>query len=154
PEIPLKAAPSVRYLARKLGIDLSGVRGTGPDGRILMGDLAAQVVPAGGEGRRPAPGPRPAYGTPRTRLKLQGIRRKIAEHMVRAKRIIPHYSYVDECEVTDLVRLRDSVRETFAQVGIKLTFLAFFVKAVTEALKEVPIVNASLDDEAGEIILH
>jgi pyruvate dehydrogenase E2 component (dihydrolipoamide acetyltransferase)/2-oxoisovalerate dehydrogenase E2 component (dihydrolipoyl transacylase) len=74
--------------------------------------------------------------------------------MVLAKRSIPHYSYVDECEVTDLVRLRESLRETYQQAGIKLTYLAFFVKAVVAALKEVPLVNASLDEEAGEIVLH
>jgi pyruvate dehydrogenase E2 component (dihydrolipoamide acetyltransferase)/2-oxoisovalerate dehydrogenase E2 component (dihydrolipoyl transacylase) len=74
--------------------------------------------------------------------------------MVRAKQVIPHYSYVDECDVTDLARLRESLKEPFAQAGVKLTYLAFCVKAVAAALKDVPIVNASLDDDAGEIVLH
>jgi pyruvate dehydrogenase E2 component (dihydrolipoamide acetyltransferase)/2-oxoisovalerate dehydrogenase E2 component (dihydrolipoyl transacylase) len=154
PGLPVKAAPSVRYLAQKLGIELSGVRGTGPGGRILIGDLAPHMAPADGEPRRAVAEPRPDYGKPGTRIKLQGIRRKIAEHMVLAKRTIPHYSYVDECDVTELVRLRESLREAFAQAGVKLTFLAFFVKAVTAALKEVPLVNASLDEGSGEIVLH
>src|SRR5690606_8366108 len=71
-----------------------------------------------------------------------------------AKRTIPHYSYVDECDVTELVRLRESLREPLAKRGVKLTYLAFFVKAAALALKEVPIVNSSLDEEAGEIVLH
>jgi 2-oxoisovalerate dehydrogenase E2 component (dihydrolipoyl transacylase) len=154
PDSPIKAAPSVRYMARKLGIDLGRVRGTGPEGRILIGDLSAHVMAPDGKGRPPAAEPRPDYGTPGSRIKLQGLRRRIAEHMVHAKRTIPHYTYVEECDVTDLVRLRESVKEPFARAGVKITFLAFFVKAVTVALKEVPLVNASLDEEAGEIVLH
>jgi pyruvate dehydrogenase E2 component (dihydrolipoamide acetyltransferase)/2-oxoisovalerate dehydrogenase E2 component (dihydrolipoyl transacylase) len=61
---------------------------------------------------------------------------------------------MDECDVTDLVRLRDSLRDVYTKAGVRLTYLAFIVKAVTAALKEVPIVNASLDDAAGEIVLH
>jgi pyruvate dehydrogenase E2 component (dihydrolipoamide acetyltransferase)/2-oxoisovalerate dehydrogenase E2 component (dihydrolipoyl transacylase) len=78
----------------------------------------------------------------------------MAEHMVRAKQVIPHATYIDECDVTELVRLRDSLRERFTKFGIKLTFLPFFVKAVTEALKEIPIVNSSLEEQAAEIVLH
>src|SRR5207302_4884611 len=119
----VRAAPSVRLMARKLGIDLAHVHGSGPEGRILVGDLAAQMTPADLKAPRPAES-RPDYGTPGTRIKMLGLRRKIAEHMVQAKRAIPHYSYVDECEVTDLVRLRESLKDTFARAGVKLTYLA------------------------------
>ena len=94
------------------------------------------------------------FGKPGTRIKFQGLRRKIAERMVESKRTIPHYGYVDECNVTELVRLRASLKETLARQGVKLTYLAFFVKAVVDALQEVPIVNASLDEAGGEIVLH
>jgi pyruvate dehydrogenase E2 component (dihydrolipoamide acetyltransferase)/2-oxoisovalerate dehydrogenase E2 component (dihydrolipoyl transacylase) len=155
-DLPLRAAPSVRYLARKLGIDLAQVHGSGPGGRILIGDLSDRLraAPSDGADKRPAPEPRPDYGTPGTRIKLHGVRRRIAEHMVLAKRTIPHYSYVDECDVTELVRLREGLRDTYARAGVKLTYLPFFVKAVVAALKEVPLVNASLDEKAGEIVLH
>jgi pyruvate dehydrogenase E2 component (dihydrolipoamide acetyltransferase)/2-oxoisovalerate dehydrogenase E2 component (dihydrolipoyl transacylase) len=155
-DLTVKAAPSVRYLARKLGIDLGRVRGTGPGGRILLDDLSAQVKTATPDGREKAAPkePRPDYGTPGTRVKLQGVRRKIAEHVVLSKRTVPHYSYMDECDVTELVRVREGLRETYAKAGVKLTYLAFVVKAVTAALKEVPLVNASLDEAAGEIVLH
>jgi len=74
--------------------------------------------------------------------------------MVLSKHAAAHYSYVDECDVSELVKLRESLREPFAGKGVRLTYLAFVVKAVAGALKEVPIVNASLDEAAGEIVLH
>jgi 2-oxoisovalerate dehydrogenase E2 component (dihydrolipoyl transacylase) len=148
----VKAAPSVRYFARQLGIDLQNVGGSGPKGRILMEDLTAQVQRA--EGGAKPPVEKQDFGKPGTRIKLQGLRRKIAERMVQSMQTIPNYGYVEECDVTDLVRLRESLRETYAQAGVKLTYLAFVVKAVAGALKDVPLVNASLDEAAGEIVLH
>lgn len=153
------AAPSVRLLARKLGIDLADVPGTGPHGRVLIGDLAPLIQTRGaGTDEKPATAGTDTskldFGTAGTRVKLVGLRRRIAEHMVEAKRQIPHYSYVDECELTDLVRLRRQLREPFARVEVKLTYLAFFVKAVARALKEIPIVNSTLDAATNEIVLH
>jgi len=147
----VKTGPAVRLMARKLGIDLGQVHGSGPQGRVLLEDLTRQVQQAGA---KPQAAPALEFGTPGTRVKFQGLRRKIAEHMVLSKRTAPHYSYVDECDVTDLVRLRESLREPFAQQGVRLTYLAFVVKAVAQALREVPIINASLDEAAGEIVLH
>ena len=152
------AAPSVRMLARKLGVDLGQVRGTGPHGRILLDDLTPYLKPRHTSTEKPAA---PAgtdtskldFGVAGTRVKLVGLRRKIAEHMVAAKRQIPHYSYIDECDFTDLVRLRGQLRDSFAAGGVKLTYLAFIVKAVVRALKEVPIVNSTFDEAAGEIAL-
>jgi pyruvate dehydrogenase E2 component (dihydrolipoamide acetyltransferase)/2-oxoisovalerate dehydrogenase E2 component (dihydrolipoyl transacylase) len=150
--LPVKAAPSVRQLARKLGIDLTAVRGSGPEGRILLEDLTPRFqAPAPADTRAPVAAD---YGKPGTRMPLQGMRRAIAQRMVLSKHTIPHYSYVDECDVTDLVRLRDSLRDPFARSSVKLTYLPFFIKAVVAALKEVPIVNSSLDEEKGEIVLH
>jgi pyruvate dehydrogenase E2 component (dihydrolipoamide acetyltransferase)/2-oxoisovalerate dehydrogenase E2 component (dihydrolipoyl transacylase) len=148
---PVKAAPTIRLMARKLGVDLARVRGSGPDGRILIDDLSRQVATTGAA--KPAI-PHADFGKPGARIKLVGIRRKIAEHMALAQQTIPHYAYVDECDVTDLVKLRTSLKEPFATKGTKLTYLAFFVKAVVAALQEVPIANASLDEGAGEILLH
>ena len=149
------AAPSVRHLARKLGIDLGRVRGSGPSGRILIDDLTALIKSAPDPAPRPAtPAPKLDYGRPGTRIKLNGLRRRIALHLVDATRRIPHYSYMDECEVTELVRVRESLREPCLKAGVKLTYLAFVIKAITEGLREVPFVNASLDDEAEEIIFH
>jgi pyruvate dehydrogenase E2 component (dihydrolipoamide acetyltransferase)/2-oxoisovalerate dehydrogenase E2 component (dihydrolipoyl transacylase) len=144
-------------LARKLGVDLARVRGSGPHGRILLDDLTPFLAPKAGSGSAPAAkpdAPKPDFGTPGTRVKLAGLRRVIAERMVAAKKQIPHYSYVDECDLTDLVRIREQLRGPLAATGVKLTYLAFFVKATAKALKEVPIVNSTYDEAAGEIVLH
>ena len=148
----VQAAPSVRYMARKLGIDLAQMQGSGPGGRILIDDLTQRIQKV--QPGAAAPEEHPEFGVAGTRIKLKGLRRKIAEHMVAAKRAIPHYSYVDEFDATPLTQLRNGLKPDFAAAGIKLTYLAFAVKAVAAALKEVPIVNSSLDEEAGEIILH
>jgi pyruvate dehydrogenase E2 component (dihydrolipoamide acetyltransferase)/2-oxoisovalerate dehydrogenase E2 component (dihydrolipoyl transacylase) len=149
--VSVRAAPSVRLMARKLGIDISGVHGSGPEGRILIEDLSHQVK---APGREPREEPRGDYGKPGQRIKLVGVRRKTAEHLVHAKHTIPHYGYVDECDVSELVRLREGLRAPFQRAGAKITYLSFLIKASVEALKEVPLVNASLDDQAGEVVLH
>jgi 2-oxoisovalerate dehydrogenase E2 component (dihydrolipoyl transacylase) len=156
------AAPSVRHLARKLGVDLTKIRGSGPGGRILLDDLTAYLnapsvlEPSAASAATKTPRiPHPLHlGSPGTRQKLVGLRRTIAERMVQSERSIPHYSYIDECEVTELVRLRSQLKESFAARGLKLTYLPFLIKAVTRALKEVPIVNSTYDESAEEIHLH
>jgi len=151
------ASPSVRHLARKLGIDLSQVQGSGPAGRILLEDVTnylqahTTVNPAPS---KPAPLPLSDFGKPGSRIPMIGLRRRIADHMTLSRRVIPDYTYVDECDITELVKLRTDLKEHFAKREVKLTYLAFFVKAVVHALKAVPIVNATLDEQAGEIVLH
>ena len=154
--LSVRASPSVRQMARKLGVDLTTLSGSGPEGRVLIDDLSHSLRPTITPPEKPAGKPSPSFdiGRPGTRVKLAGMRRRIAEHMVHSKHTIPHYSYIDECDVTDLVKLRANLKEVYERLGVKLTYLAFFVKAVAAALKEVPIVNASLDDEKGEIVLH
>jgi 2-oxoisovalerate dehydrogenase E2 component (dihydrolipoyl transacylase) len=152
PDVPIKAAPSVRFMARKLGIDINRVQGSGPQGRILIEDLGTQIAQA--STKEASPVVKPDYGAPGTRVKLHGLRRVIAERMVKSKNTIPHYTYVDECDVSEMVRLRQGLREAVAHGAGKVTYLAFFVKAVAIALREVPLVNATLNEAAGEIVLH
>jgi pyruvate/2-oxoglutarate dehydrogenase complex dihydrolipoamide acyltransferase (E2) component len=149
----VKAAPSIRHMARKLGIDLTGIRGTGPGGRILIDDLSKGISIGNAKPQAAKDSPLDV-GVAGTRIKMVGLRRKIAEHMVAAKRAIPHYTYVDEVDVTDLVHLRGLAIDHFKQNGVKLTYLAFFVRAVVRALKDVPIVNATFDEANNEIVLH
>ncbi len=149
------AAPSVRQIARKFNIDLARVRGSGPGGRILLDDLAPLLKPPKPNGQ-----PKPTehfqfdFGRAGTRIPLTGTRKKIAEKMLASKRHIPHYSYIDECDFTAVVQLRQQLSDHFYRANLKLTYLAFIVKAVTRALKEVPIVNATFDEDSHEITLH
>ncbi len=153
------AAPSVRHLARKLGVDLDRIRGTGPGGRILLDDLASHLHPRqNGTSETTAPkkpeGPSLDLGKAGSRTKLLGLRRKIAERMVESKRLIPHYAYIDECDISDLVKMRGQLKNTFSTMGVKLTFLPFFIKGVVRALKEVPVVNSTFDEANQEVTMH
>ncbi len=148
---PVAAAPSLRLLARKLGIDLTTVRGSGPGGRVLLDDLTPRLACRNGDAPKPA---RFDFGTAGTRVKLTGLRRVIAAQMVASATAIPHYTYVDECDFTELVRLRSQLKGPLAKLGVKLTYLPFVLKAVALALREVPIVNATHDDATDETTLH
>ncbi|WGV57208.1 dihydrolipoamide acetyltransferase family protein [Brevibacillus brevis] len=87
------------------------------------------------------------------RLPLKGIRKKIAEHMVKSVTIIPHVTSVDELEMDQLRALREKVKPYAEKRNIKLTFLPFFIKALVIALKEFPTLNASIDERTNEILL-
>lgn len=152
----IAAAPSVRHFARKLGINLAEVIGSGPGGRILMEDIARIVQSVKPAERKKSRSLSIAMdlGTPGTTVKLVGMRRKISEHLSHSKRTIPHFSYMDECDVTELVRLRKALRDPMLERDIKLTFLPFIVKAVALALKQFPVVNSSLDDATETIRFH
>ncbi|HEX7752233.1 MAG TPA: dihydrolipoamide acetyltransferase family protein [Novosphingobium sp.] len=143
------ASPAVRARAQALGIELFTLR-AGPDGLIRHADLDAALV-----ARAPAPKaePRPA-AEPLTgageQIKVIGLRRRIAENMAAAKRHIPHFSYVEECDVTALEALRAEMNAARGPDG-KLTLLPFLIAAICRALPEFPMINARFDDEAGVV---
>lgn len=143
-----KAMPPVRKLARQLGIDINLVSGSGPGGRVLRRDVEAFA----GNGSVAPAQPAPAYGGER-REPLRGVRRKIAERLSHAHRVIPPVTHVEECDVTELEATRQLANER-AGGELKLTFMPFIVKAVVAGLKDHPALNASLDEEAGEIVFH
>ena len=87
------------------------------------------------------------------RIPLRGLRRKVSERMVVAKQTAPHYTYVEEADMEEVVLLRAEAKALAAEHGVKLTYLPFIVRALTMALKKHPYLNASLDQEAGEIVL-
>ncbi|KYD14378.1 dihydrolipoamide acetyltransferase family protein [Caldibacillus debilis] len=158
------AMPSVRKYAREKGVDIQLVTGSGPNGRILKEDIdnylagTAKAAPAETEAKETAekPAPETAAATGEvlleTREKMSGIRRAIAKAMVQSKHTAPHVTLMDEVDVTKLVAHRKKFKEVAAEKGIKLTFLPYVVKALVSALREYPILNASIDDEAEEII--
>ncbi|MEY2690694.1 MAG: hypothetical protein RL375_4894, partial [Pseudomonadota bacterium] len=134
------ASPAVRLRARSLGIDLSSLPGSGPEGRVEHADLDAALTTGG---RRSAA----AEGT--REIRLIGLRRAIARKMQESKRHIPHYSYVEEVDVTELVALRDALNAQHGATRGELSPLAFVVRAVVRAVAACPQVNARFDDEAG-----
>jgi pyruvate dehydrogenase E2 component (dihydrolipoamide acetyltransferase) len=153
--------PPVRKLARDLGVDLTTIAGTGPDGRITREDVEAAAsgpapdptaeVPARRGPTAPsAPVPLPAGGR---REPLRGVRRLIAERMTHAHLTVPPVTHVEECDVTELDATRRLANER-APDQVKLTYMPFIVKAVTTCLKQYPALNASLDDETHEIVYH
>jgi pyruvate/2-oxoglutarate dehydrogenase complex dihydrolipoamide acyltransferase (E2) component len=149
----VKAMPPVRKLARSLGIDINLVRGSGPGGRVLREDVEAHSN--GGPARAPRDGSTPtATGSDGERREpLRGVRRKIAERMSHAHRVVPPVTHVEECDVTELEATRQLANER-SEDAIRLTFMPFIVKAVVAGLKDYPALNASLDEDAGEIVFH
>jgi pyruvate dehydrogenase E2 component (dihydrolipoamide acetyltransferase) len=140
------ATPATRKLARDIGVDIRQVAGTGRAGRITSDDVKAH----GESGPAPAAAaPKAVSHTDGVRIPFRGLRKKIAETLVRSKHTAPHATYVEEIDCTELVALR---AELNARGGDKLSFLPFIIKATVAALKKFPQMNAMLDDAAGEIL--
>jgi pyruvate dehydrogenase E2 component (dihydrolipoamide acetyltransferase) len=149
------ATPAIRKMARDLGVDISAVVPTGPDGRVTEQDVRAAAV---GAGAVPAASPsaRPVSTALQSeeRIPLKGIRRKSFENVARSKQTAAHFTVVEECDVTALKALRDRLKVPAAEQGVKLTFLPFIVKAVLYALKRHPVLNSTFDEAAQEIVIR
>ena len=149
------ASPSVRRRAWELGVDLNDVRGSGPGGRIMQADLDAAAPKRGNV--LPLPTARAPSGVQRSdeqAIPIIGVRRKIAQKMQESKRRIPHFSYVEELDVTEVEALRASLNAKWGTQRGKLTLLPFIARAVVLAVREFPQVNARFDDEAGIVTRH
>lgn len=145
------AAPSVRARAKEEGIDLRNVPGTGPAGRISHQDLSDFIE--GGDRTRTGSGSH-APKTGVKEVKIIGMRRKIAEKMALSKSRIPHITIVEEVEMTELEELRTALNKKHAGERPKLTLLPFLMRAIVEAVREQPELNARYDDEAGIVYQH
>lgn len=148
-ERPL-ASPAVRQRAWDMGIELRYVRGTGEAGRILHADLDAYARTGGG-----APRGSQARGyderNDETDVPVIGLRRAIARKMQEAKRRIPHFSYVEELDVTELESLRAELNRRHGDTRGRLTPLPLLIRAMVIALRDFPQINARYDDEAGVV---
>ncbi|MEM9531740.1 MAG: dihydrolipoamide acetyltransferase family protein [Pseudomonadota bacterium] len=140
-------SPSIRKLAREQGIDLSQIQGTGPNGRIVSGDVDQFLSKVGGSG---APVLAKATGT--EEIKVIGLRRAIAQRMAAAKRNVPHFSYVEEVDITALDELRRHLNATHP--GRKLTYLPLFGAALIKVLRSFPQCNAVYDEGRNVIVRH
>jgi len=157
PGVRVEATPAVRALARELGVALERIAGSGPGGRITADDVRAA---AGGEAGAPAAAPapaRPGAGAAEagvTRVPLRGLRRRIAEHMRRSLSTAAQFTFVAECDFTELAGHRERSAARAKAAGVKLTYLAYVFRALPAVLREFPSLNASLDDERQEIVLR
>jgi 2-oxoisovalerate dehydrogenase E2 component (dihydrolipoyl transacylase) len=149
-EKPL-APPAVRQRAWDLGIELQYVSGSGPAGRISHADLDDFVARAktGASGHAGAGGNRYAQLQGERAIPIIGLRRKIAEKMQDAKRRIPHFTYVEEIDVTEIEALRTQLNARWGKERGRLTLLPLLMRAIVVSVRSFPQVNARFDDEAG-----
>jgi len=151
---PAQAIPKVRKIGQELGIDLATIQGTGPGGRITEEDVrSAKEKPAEKKLEIKVKAKYDLYGNVE-RIPLRGVRRATARHMRESLDKAAHVTHCDEADATKLAALREKMKAEAAAKGIKLSYLPFVVKAVIEALKLHPTVNAMLDEEAEEIVVR
>ena len=167
------AAPAVRKLAFELGVDLEQVTSSQPNGRVTIDDVrayaekakAAATLPAAPAAAEEAEQPVPQSGlaiaqkpeqpvalAQDERQPLTGLRKRIAEHMERSWRIIPHATAFDEVDGEALAALREALKPAAEKRGVRLTYIPLLIKLLIPLLREFPIFNASLDDERREIV--
>lgn len=155
------ATPAVRKYAREKNVLLANVQGTGKNGRITREDVDAYL--AGGGAAPAASGAAATSAAPQfapiapgqrieERVPLKGIRKVIANAMVKSVYTAPHVTIMDEADVTQLVELRTKAKPIGEKKGIKITYLPFIVKALVAAVNQFPVLSASIDDEKGEIV--
>ncbi len=137
----VEVVPAARQLAKEKGLDLGTLTGTGPNGRITLEDVhkAGQPVP-------------PSHAL-EERVPLRGLRKKIAEHMVHAARTVPQFTFVAEVDMAAVAEDRAKRKAEADAEGVKLTYVAYVVRALVPALEKYPLLNASLDDAKGELVL-
>ncbi|MCA0987905.1 dihydrolipoamide acetyltransferase family protein [Guptibacillus algicola] len=167
------AMPAVRKYARENGVKISKVSGSGKNGRVLKEDVDNHLSGGGQEAAAPseateetteakgqeqeaastsATSAPAASAQPETREKMKGMRKAIAKAMVNSKHTAPHVTHMDEVVVTDLVAHRKKFKQYAADKDVKLTYLPYVVKALVSALREFPMLNASIDDSTDEIV--
>jgi len=142
------ASPAVRRRAWDLGVELRFVPGSGDAGRIRHEDLDAYV--AGRTSARPA-GTHAVERHDEEQVPVIGLRRRIAQKMQEAKRRIPHFTYVEEIDVTELEALRARLNDRHGEVRGRLTLLPLLGRAIVQALRDFPQINARFDDDAGVV---
>ncbi len=147
------AAPAVRGRAAALGIDLAGLAGSGPDGRVLHADIDAHLTRDGARVSPKSLSPDDSDDAVDD-VAVVGLRRNIAQRMQLAKSRIPHFTYVDEVDVSELERLRAELNRQHADRESRLTVLPFLMRAVVVAVGEFPQMNARYDDDNGVVHRH
>ncbi|MDZ4661325.1 MAG: dihydrolipoamide acetyltransferase family protein [Pseudomonadota bacterium] len=156
-ESSVLATPATRRLAREMKIDVNKLTGTGNGGRVTREDVLKSLNATFSAPAAVSKGiTAPAYVTSgkgaEERVPFRGIRRKIAESLQMAKHIIPHFTLMDEANVTQLVEMRTQLKPLADKQGIKITYLPFVIKALIATIREYPMFSASIDDQSSEIV--
>ncbi|MEB3286867.1 MAG: dihydrolipoamide acetyltransferase family protein [Vampirovibrionales bacterium] len=159
------AAPATRKVARALGVDLSTLSGTGVRGRITPEDVkrygqGASFIGSNSIGSnsglsKPASNFKPqpvAASAGDRRVPFAGMRKKIAEHLVKSKQTVPHFAYVEEVDMSNLMQMRRDLKADAEAQGVKLSFLPFIIKAVVAGLRQYPVLNSQLDETTQELV--
>ncbi len=140
------ATPPVRQLARELGIDIGRVQGTGPEGRVTADDLRNYAAPAEEAALALQPDDE--------ELPLVGVRHLMVKKMQEAHDKIPPFSYFEQVDATRLVQLRQKIKEEAVKEHIRLTYMPFFIRALSLTIAKYPSINSSLDPHGDTLILH
>lgn len=138
------ASPAVRRAARELDVNISDVMGSGKKGRVYKDDVVA--FEQGGYFSSSS------AQVPSTRVEpIRGIKAVMAKAMANSVSTIPHFTYCEEIDITELIKLRLELKEVYAKQDIKLTMMPFFMKAISLALKEFPVINSQVNDDCTEL---
>jgi pyruvate dehydrogenase E2 component (dihydrolipoamide acetyltransferase) len=149
------ATPVARAMAKDLGVDITTVEGTGPNGRVMKDDIRKARESISNPTQEKPKIQEIVYDNRENieRIPLTRIRKTIAEQMVKSRFTIPHTTAMDEIDVSKLVEFRSKYKDKFKSEDINLTYLPFIIKAVITVLKQYPEFNSSFDEERGELIL-
>ncbi|BBN81545.1 dihydrolipoamide acetyltransferase component of pyruvate dehydrogenase complex [Pseudoalteromonas sp. A25] len=154
------ASPAVRRLAREQDVDINQVPGTGKNGRVYKEDIkrfveggaCAATADNMSASANSSASPVQTNVSGDTRVEpIRGMKAAMAKQMVASVSTIPHFTFSDEIDLTEIIALRKELKEQYAKEGIKLTMMPFFIKALSLAIKEFPIVNSQVNDECTEI---
>lgn len=147
------ATPVARKLAKDLGLDINQIIGSGENGRVMKEDILAKAHPSSVTSVSAPINVEVKANGDVSYLSLSKLRQSIVKAMTISKQVIPHTVLMDEIEIDKLVSLRNQAKVQAEKQGIKLTYMAFIIKAITIALKEFPLFNSSFDHNNGQIIL-
>lgn len=149
------ASPAVRRLARENNINIADVPGSGKKGRVLKQDIKDFVAgdkPSSASSSQTETKAAPAQQSGGTRTEaIRGVKAAMAKQMMNSVSTIPHFTYSDEFDLTNLIALREKLKEQYKEKGVRLTVMPFFIKALSLALKEFPIMNAQVNEDCTEI---
>jgi 2-oxoisovalerate dehydrogenase E2 component (dihydrolipoyl transacylase) len=152
------ASPAVRRLARELSIDISKVPGSGDKGRVYKDDVRAfadgkvQAAPTQSASANSATKAVTTVSSGGSRTEpIKGIKAAMARQMVESVSTIPHFTYCEEIDLTELIALRGSLKDQYAKQGVKLTMMPFFIKALSLAINQFPVMNAQVNKDCTEL---